>query len=458
MTNPQADKKGNDFISDLHDIPKSRALYERAKELIPGGGTMLLSKLPELGAPGRQPVYYRRAQGCEVEDIDGNVFIDFIGDVGATILGRADPDVNAAVHAAVDQGNFCTLNNPCEVELAELLTEIIPCAQQVRFASGGGEADAVAIRIARGYTGRDIVAFCGYHGWHDWYLAANLGKNGDLDGHLMPGLISLGVPRQLEGTALPFEYNNLDSLKKLLESKPGQFAAIIMEATRSTPPVNGFLQGVRELATKHGAVLIFDEVVTGFRMALGGAQEYFGVTPDLATFAKSISNGYAMAAITGQRKIMETVNNQFISSTYWTDALGVAAALASLKKIRDTGVIEYVWDIGQKLMTGLENALKTAGVAGKVTGWPPILGLAFDHQDEEMARAIATFFVRRQLARGFLVRGHYYLTAAHTAQHLDQYLLAARDSLEELKLSLANGNLMRDIEFSPSRPLFKRFA
>ncbi len=458
MTDPQVDKSGKNLISDLPDISKSSELYERAKELIPGGGTMLLSKLPDLAAPGRQPAYYKRAQGCEVEDIDGNVFIDFVGDIGATILGRADPDVNAAVHAAVDEGNFCTLNNPREVELAQLLTEIIPCAEQVRFARGGGEADVVAIRIARGYTGRDLVAFCGYHGWHDWYLAANLGKNGDLDGHLMPGLVSRGVPRQLEGTTLPFEYNNLDSLEQLLESKQGQFAAIIMEATRSTPPAAGFLEGVRELATKHGVVLIFDEVVTGFRMALGGAQEYFGVTPDMATFAKSISNGYAMAAITGRRKIMETVNNQFISSTYWTDSLGTAAALASIKKIRDAGVIKHVWDIGKKLMTGLEEALTTAGVAGKITGWAPVLGLTFQHEDEETARAISTFFVRRQLARGFLAGGHHYMTAAHTADHVDQYLSAVRQTLEELKLSLAEGNLMRDIESSPSRPLFKRFA
>lgn len=373
----------NISISELPDVSASNALYEQAKGLIPAG-TMLLSKRPELYAPGRWPVYYKRAWGAQVEEIDGNVFVDFAGDIGATLLGRADPDVNAAVHEAVDMGNFCTLNYPGDVELAKTLAEIVPCAEQVRFVRGGGEADAVAIRIARGYTRRDLVAFCGYHGWHDWYLAANLGNSSTLDGHLLPGLRPLGVPRQLAKTSFPFEYNNIDSLKQLLESRQGEFAAIIMEATRYYPPADGFLEGVRKLADKHGAVLIFDEVVTGFRMALGGAQEYFGVTPDMATFAKTISNGYPMGAIAGRREIMETVNEQFISSTYWTDAVGTAAALASLKKIRQTHAIEYIWELGKKLTVGLKEVIAKTGVDAKVHGWPPITILSFCHEDSNV--------------------------------------------------------------------------
>ena len=441
----------------LPDISKSTELYERAKNLIPTG-TMLLSKRPERIAPGRWPAYYKRAWGCQVEDIDGNVFVDFTGDVGATMLGRADPDVNAAVHAVVDQGSFCTLNYPREVELAELLTRIIPCAQQYRRVLGGGEADMVAVRIARGYTKRDKVAFCGYHGWHDWYLAANLADDSVLDEHLLPGLKPRGVPRPLVNTAMPFNYNDLDALKDILESNTGQVAAIIMEATRHYRPNKGFLEGVRQLADQHGAVLIFDEVVTGFRMALGGAQEYFGVTPDLAVFAKTISNGYPMGAVVGRRDVMNTVNEQFISSTYWTDAVGTAAALATIEKMRRIGVVEYIWDLGKELSAGLSEALEKAGIKGNILGWPshPILSLT--GHDGEVGGAMATFFVRGQLARGYLTTGTHFLTAAHTKDDIHKYLMAAEETFKELKASMDRGTVMEDIDNSPGQSLFKRLA
>jgi len=449
--------ESNLAISKGPDVSKSNALFERARKLIPAG-TMLLSKRPDVIAPGSWPAYYRRAWGCKVEDLDGNVFVDFTGDLGSSLLGRADPDVDAAVNAAVGRGSFCMLNVPEEVDLAQLLTEIVPCAEQVRFAKGGGETNLIAIRIARGYTRRDLVAFCGYHGWHDWYLAANLAEDRNDDGKLLPGFPPLGVPRQLLGTAMPFEYNNIDSLKELLESRPGQFAAIIMEATRFDPPADGFLAGVRELADQHGVVLIFDEVVTGFRMALGGAQEYFSVTPDMATFAKTISNGYPMGAVVGRREIMGTVNDQFISSTYWTDSLGTAAALATLQKIRRTEAIAHVWRLGNNLKVGLEDILRDSGIQGRVQGWPPIVILSFQHEDARMARSIKTFYVRRQLARGFLATGPHYLMTAHTNDDIREYLAATRETLRELKASLARDSVLEDIDFRPSKPLFKRLA
>lgn len=441
----------------MPNVSAGNVLYARANELLPAA-TMLLSKRPELYAPGCWPVYFKRAWGSKVQDVDGNVYTDFVGDVGATLLGRADPDVNAAVHAVVDEGNFCTQNYPREIELAELLTEIIPCAQQVRYARGGGEADVVAVRIARGYTRKDLVAFCGYHGWHDWYLAANLADDSTLDGHLLPGLYPRGIPRSLAGTSLPFQFNNLQSLKELLESHPGEFAAIIMEATRHHAPDKGFLEGVRKLADEHKAVLIFDEVVTGFRMALGGAQEYFGVTPDMSTFAKTISNGYPMAAIVGKKEIMQTVNEQFISSTYWTDAIGTAASLAAIKKIRRTGAIPYVWELGTNLSNGLNEAISQSGISAEVQGWPPLTILAFQHEDSDTAAAMKTLFVRRQLARGFLSSSNHYLMASHTRDDVHAYLSAAGQSMKEVKQSLDKNTLMEDIEFRPSRPLFKRLT
>ena len=440
---------------DLPDISKSTDLYKEAEQFL-AGPTMLLSKKPSLYAPDCWPAYYRRAWGSQVEDLDGNVFVDFMGDVGATLLGRADPDVNAAVHQAVDSGNFCLQNCPLDIELAKTLTEIIPSAELVRFVRGGGDADAVAIRIARGYTGKDLVAFCGYHGWHDWYLAANLGDSTTLDGHLLPGLLPVGVPKQLRGTAIPFEYNNVDSLKELLESKPGQFGAIIMETTRYNPPADGFLQGVRELADEHGAVLIFDEVVTGFRMALGGAQEYFDVKPDISTFAKTISNGYPMGAVVGRREIMKTVQNQFISSSYWTDSIGTVAAIASIKKIRETGAVDYVWKVGKELMDGLNDALISSGLDGQVKGYPPHLYLVFNHEDPDTVRAINTMYIRRQLARGFICSNIHYLMTSHTSEQVQDYLAAAKLSMQEIKSALDDDTLMEKIDHNPNRPLFKR--
>ena len=441
----------------MPDVSRSNAHYKEAEQLI-AGPTMLLSKRPSLYAPDCWPAYYRRAWASQIEDLDGNVFVDFMGDVGATLLGRADPDVNAAVHQVVDSGNFCMQNFPRDVELAKTLAEIIPSAEQVRFVRGGGEADMVAIRIARGYTGKDLVAFCGYHGWHDWYLAANLGDSTRLDGHLLPGLLPMGVPKQLAGTALPFEYNNIDSLKELLESKPGQFAAIIMETTRYNHPADGFLQSVRELADRHDAVLIFDEVVTGFRMALGGAQEYFGVTPDISTFAKTISNGYPMGAVVGRREIMKIVENQFISSSYWTDAIGTAAAIATIKKIRQTGAVDYVWKIGEELMKGLEDALRSSDLEGHVKGWPSFFKLTFNHEDPDTLRAISTMYTRRQLARGFLCTGIHYMMTTHTAEQVQNYITAAGQSMREIKSALDNGTLMEEIDNNPSRPLFRRLV
>lgn len=441
----------------LPNVSGSYELYERAKQLIPGR-TMLLSKRPEIWAPDAWPVYYRRAWGCKVEDVDGNIYTDFTGDVGATLLGRADEEVNAAVCEAATQGNLCLQNCPRELELAELLTRTIPCAEMVRFCRGGGEADAIAVRIARGYTKRDLVAFCGYHGWHDWYLSANLADDSTLDGHLLPGLRPLGVPRGLSGTAMPFKYNDLQSLKSLLESRRGQFAAIIMEATRHHPPTAGFLEGVRKLADEHGVVLIFDEVVTGFRMALGGAQGYFGVTPDLATFAKTVSNGYPMGAVVGRREVMQTAEEQFISSTYWTDAIGTAAALACLKKIQRTGAIAKVWDLGRSLQAGLEQAIADSGAPAKVEGWPPLVILAFNHADEATARAMKTFYVRGMLARRYLATGSHYLTVAHTPEEIHAYLAAAKEVLGGLKGSLDRGTLMADIDEKSCQPLFRRLA
>src|SRR3989339_1728340 len=260
----------------------SQELYKKAKKIIPGG-TQLFSKRPEMFLPDLWPAYYSKAKGCEVWDLDNKKYIDmsYMG-IGSCILGYSDDDVNLAVDGAVTNGNMCTLNAPEEVELAELLCELHPWAQMVRYARAGGEAMSLAIRIARAHTRRDRIALCGYHGWTGWYLAANLAESSALDGQLMPGLAPVGVPRGLFGTALPFHYNRLDQLKQIVDRHGSEIAAVVMEPRRDQAPEPGFLEEVRDIARSIGAVLVFDEITTGFRMAAGGIHLTLGVSPDVA--------------------------------------------------------------------------------------------------------------------------------------------------------------------------------
>ena len=281
---------------------RSLQIYERAKALVPGT-TQLISRRPTRAALGVSPIYAERAKGCRIWDVDGNEYIDWTSAVGPVILGYADEVVDAAVRAQIDRGTIYSIVQESAVELAEELVRIVPSAEMVRFCKGGGEACTIAVRIARGVTGRDKVLFCGYHGWHDWYQAANIGAE-RLASHLFNGIEPIGVPRCLEGTALPFTYGDVDELTALLEAHAGELACIIMEPMRSDEPPPGYLEKVRELASHYGVVLIFDEVSSGFRVALGSAQEYTGVTPDMSVFAKAISNGYPMGAVVGKREFM----------------------------------------------------------------------------------------------------------------------------------------------------------
>ena len=297
---------------------------------------MLLSKRAEMYLPQGWPAYFDRTQGCSIWDLDGREFTDMsLMGVGTNILGYSHPDVDQAVLDTVRKGNLSTLNAPEEVYLAEKLIELHPWADMVRYARSGGEICAIAVRIARAATGKDKVAFCGYHGWHDWYLAANLGEDDSLDGHLLPGLDPNGVPRALAGTSIPFQFNNLEQLTNILRSDP-EIGAIYMEVQRSDPPAPGFLEGVRALATQHNAVLIFDECTSGFRRTLGGMHLHYNVEPDLATFGKTLGNGYAITAVIGRESVMQAAQKTFISSTFWTERIGPTAALATLKVMEET--------------------------------------------------------------------------------------------------------------------------
>lgn len=420
-----------------------QALYQHARCRIPGG-TQLLSKRPEMFLPEQWPSYYARAQGVTVWDLDGKAYIDMsYNGLGACILGHADAEVNAAVHAAVDAGAMATLNCPEEVELADLLCALHPWADMVRYTRSGGEAMAVAVRIARAHTRRDRVAFCGYHGWHDWYLAANLATESALDGHLLPGLDPAGVPRGLQGTALPFRYNHLAELHAIVAAHRHELAAIVMEPVRGHAPEAGFLEQIRAIASDIGAVLIFDEITAGFRLTTGGAHLVYGVKPDIAVFAKAISNGYPMAAIIGRGEVMSAAQRTFISSTAWTERIGSAAALATLRKHQRCNVPAHLMRIGQRVQEGWRQAAQRAGLCLEVGGLAPLSHFAFI---DAASQAMHTLFTQVMLECGFLASKGFYATYAHQDEHIERYLAAVAETFALIAEACQHGTLHRMLQ------------
>jgi glutamate-1-semialdehyde 2,1-aminomutase len=394
-------------------------LYVKAKQLIPGG-TQLLSKRPERFLPDFWPSYYSKAKGCEIWDLDGNKYVDVsISGIGSCLLGFADDDVDAAVKNCIDNGSMCTLNVPAEVELAELLCEIHPWADMARFARTGGESMAVAVRIARTFSGRDKVAICGYHGWSDWYLAANLAADGALNGHLLPGLDPAGVPQALAGTTLPFQYNQIEQLEKLVAENKDSLGVIVMEVVRCNEPKDGFLEKVREIATKNNIVLIFDEITSGWRSNFGGIHLQYGVEPDMAVFAKAISNGFPMGAVIGRGDVMQAAQATFVSSTYWTEAIGPTAALATIKKLRDKNVVEQITKVGTMVQDGWRELADKHGLKIEIEGKPAISHFNFDYGEQN--NALRTLLTQEMLDRDYLANCAFYCNYAHTPEIVEKY-------------------------------------
>ena len=390
---------------------------------------MLLSKRAEMYLPQGWPAYFDRTEGCRVWDLDGTRFLDlgFMG-VGTNILGYSHPDVDAAVRSTIDKGNLSSLNAPEEVYLAEALVELHPWADMVRYARSGGEACAIAVRIGRAASGKDHVAFCGYHGWHDWYLAANLGADDSLNGHLMPGLEPNGVPRELRGSSVPFQYNDLGALQMILEADDN-IGVIFMEVQRSDPPAPGFLEGVRALATEHGAVLIFDECTSGFRRNLGGLHLHYGVEPDIATFGKTLGNGYAITAIIGRAAVMQAAQTSFISSTFWTERIGPTAALATLAVMRRENAPDRVHAIGTDVQSRWHAAANSVGLSITTGGLPALANFSVDGLDP---LAVKTFVTAQMLEKGYLAGPNLYASIAHTPEILDAYIEALTPVFAEL--------------------------
>ncbi|SDS48242.1 aminotransferase class III-fold pyridoxal phosphate-dependent enzyme [Opitutus sp. GAS368] len=431
-------------------------LWQRARTVI-SGGTGLLSKRAEMFDAKSWPAYFSRCAGSEVWDLSDRRYLDFAGGVGAILLGYADPDVTAAVQRRLALGTYCSLVNPQEVELAETLLALHPWAGKVRYARGGGDAMTMAVRIARAATGRSGVAFCGYHGWHDWYLAANLGETDALNGHLLPGLEPKGVPRELKGTSVPFRYNDLASLEAALAQLGGNLAAVVMEPMRSQAPKDDFIAKVAARCRAAGGVFVVDEVTSGLRYGFPGAMARFGLEPDLAVYAKAMSNGFPFGTVVGREAIMAAADGSFISSSYWTDGVGPAAALAVLEKVRRLRVHEVVWARGELLQAGLK-AIATSLPACRliVAGMPATPTMNFDlGADAPLAQAL---YVRKMRERGFLVSSYYYVMLAHDEPKIEQLLRAAGETMGEIAAVITKGTLAEESGVARGLRGFARLA
>lgn len=411
-------------------------LYEEAKYLIPGG-TQLLSKRPEMFLPNHWPSYYRKTNDIEITTLDGVKLKDFsYMSVGACVLGYNDPDVNRAVHESINRGMISTLNCPSEVELTKLLCEIHPWASMARYTRGAGEACALAVRIARAASKKDKLAFCGYHGWHDWYLAANINdeKEDQLQFHLLPELSTYGVPQGLKNTAFPFRYNHIEDLEEIIRKH--DIGTIIMEVQRSEKPKDNFLQKVRDLATKNNIILVFDEITSCFRVNTGGLHLLYDVDPDIAIFGKALGNGFPIAAVIGKREYMTAAEDTFISSTFWTEDMGPSAALACIRKFEKNNVGEYLQQLGTYFQEELRKIATEIEIKLNIGGLPALVSYYFDYPNKI---AIKTLYTQKMLERHILATCAFYLSFAHRKEDVDYFLRNIKEVFSELK-ELINTN------------------
>jgi len=404
-------------------------LWEKAKQIIPGGN-QLISKRPDQFLPTGWPTYYEHALGISIWDLKGKEYQDFstMG-IGSCILGYRDQQVDVAVLKAILAGNMTTLNCPEEVELAEKLLDLHPWADMVRYARTGGEANAIAIRLARAYTGKDKVAFSGYHGWHDWYLSANLENKNNLDKHLLPNINPIGIPKGLKGITMPF--TTFDELKKTNAD------IVIMEIIRHKKPDIDYLKKIREYCSEKNKVLIFDEVTSGFRETLGGYHTKINVNPDLCVFGKGMSNGYPMSAVIGKKEIMKKTQDSFISSTYWTDKIGPVATLATIDKLEQYNVPYNLCRSGEQILNGWRRIASKHGIGISIKdGFLPIV--SFEFWDKHKIKR--TFFIQEMLKEGYLANNTVYLSYAHTDKDIRRYL----EKVDIVFEQIAKGNIKLD--------------
>ncbi len=424
-------------------------LWRKAKTIIPGGN-QLLSKRSEMYLPNLWPSYYSKAKGYKIWDLDGNEFNDFATmGVGSCVLGYADPDVNARVKEVVDCGSMSTLNSYEEVELAEKLVALHPWSDMARFSRSGGEACSIAVRIARAHTKKDKVLFCGYHGWHDWYLSSNIEDASNLNQQLLSGLSTDGVARNLAGTALPFNYNDLESFKNLISKHRGKIAAVIMEPIRGTSPQPEYLESIRTITEEENIVLIFDEITSGFRVNLGGVHMEYEIHPDIAVFGKALGNGFPISAVLGKSEVMDAAQDTFVSSTFWTERVGFTAALATLEKYEKNKVHLHLIKSGEKINKSWNTLAELKGIDISIRGLEPLTRIDFN---DPKAACLQTIYTQEMLKKGNLLGASVYTTYAYDSDVLKKFHNDSSAAFETVKEAIDSGRpedfLVSDIKHS----------
>jgi len=419
---------------------KSEQLLDRALKSIPLASQTFSKSLTQYPR-GVSPFFIEKGNGAKVWDVDGNEYIDFVNSLAAVTLGYCDKEIDEAVQKQMKNGVIFSLPHVLEVEVAEKLIDIIPCAEKVRFAKNGTDATSASIRIARSYTGKEHVAVCGYHGWQDWYIGSTTRD--------------LGVPKAVKDLTYKFEYNNIESLEKIFKER--ELACVIMEPMNVEYPKDNFLEKVKELVHKNKALLIFDETITGFRYSLGGAQQFFGVTPDLATFGKGMANGYPLSALVGSSKIMKKVEDIFFSGTFGGEALSLAAASASIDKYKKEQVIEYLFDVGTYLLKQLNELINSNDLTDIfwASGHPSWSFLHIKDQQKYNSFEIKTFFLQEMFKRGILTLGLHNLSFSHTSKDIDELIAAYAEVLPMIKQHIDNQTLLENIQGEILKPLFK---
>ncbi len=415
---------------------KGQKLLRKAKKIIPGGN-QLLSKRSEMFLPGLWPAYYKKAKGCKVWDLNNKVYYDFAGmGVTSCVLGYSNDDVNKSLIKGLKNGSMCTLNATEEVDLAKELLRIHKWSGMAKFCKSGGEACMVAIRIARAYSNKNNIAFCGYHGWHDWYLATNMNNSKNLDKQLLPGLKTRGVSQSFKNSIKPFMYNDINSLKKIFKKRNNNIGIIIMEPMRGVKPNKNFLNEVKLIAKKNKAIIIFDEITSGFKDNYGGLHLKLKINPDIAIFGKSIGNGYPISAIIGKKKIMQVAQETFISSTMWTDRLGFIAANTTLKILKRLNINKKISLYGLKIKKGWLKLAKKNKIKISISGQDCIPYLKFDYPNN---LEILTFFTQEMLKRGFLAGAQVATSFAYNNKIIDMYLKEVDEVFKKIYINLNKG-------------------
>ena len=451
-TNPDMFSINANFMRDEGaKMGKGQKLYRRAKRLLPGG-TNLLSKRPEMFLNKGWPCYFEKSKGCKIWDLDENEYIDMcLMGVGTNILGYSNDDVNSAVIKSIENGTMTTLNCPEEVFLAEKLLGMHPWAGMIKYAKTGGEANAIALRIARSYSKRDKVAFCGYHGWHDWYLSSNLQHKDNLSEHLISGLSTKGVPKSMAGSSLPFSYNKIDELLYLVKSN--ELGAIIMEVSRNHKPQNDFLTDVAELSKSYNIPLIFDECTSGFRETFGGLHLKYEIEPDLCVFGKAISNGFPLTCVIGRENIMSEAQDTFISSTFWTDRVGYVAALKTLEIMEKTESWKIISNKGKRIKKNWLELANKYEIGIDIMALDALATFQFKSKSKQEYKTLVT---QELLESGYLARDSIYTSIAHEDTFIDNYFVHLEEVFDKIRECEKGKDINLFLKSGPSSSGFQR--